>query len=214
MVKGQKVGVVNLAAWDGDGISSGLVGLAFPSLTSAYPGTNVSADNQTMNAVNPSIIDTIFEIQNLTASMFTLALSRDESNNSYGGVIAIGGVPSLADPSINASSSFVSTPIEILITQFIDPGTSEYQFYTINIIDIVYGDTNTVALPSTEFIVDSGTTLLYVTTSQAIDYNSQYDRPTSGYDETGVFFVSCTATTPPPFAVTIAGEAFPSIPST
>lgn len=36
-VKGQEVGVVNLVAWDGNGISSGLVGLAFPSLTSAYP---------------------------------------------------------------------------------------------------------------------------------------------------------------------------------
>ena len=159
--------------------------------------------------VYPSIIDTIFEIQNLTAPMFTLALSRDESNNSYGGVIAIGGVPSLTDPTINASSSFVSTPIEILITQFIDPGTPEYQFYTINITDIVYGDTTTVALPSAEFIVDSGTTLLYVNTSQAIDYNSQFDRPAYGYDETGVFFVNCTAT-PPPFAVAI----FPSIPST
>jgi hypothetical protein len=44
-----------------------------------------------MNTVYPSIIDTIFEIQNLTALIFTLALSRDESNNSYGGVIAIGG---------------------------------------------------------------------------------------------------------------------------
>jgi hypothetical protein len=112
-----------------------------------------------------------------------------------------------------ASSSFISTPIEILITQFIDPGTPEYQLYTINITNIVYSDTNTVALPSAEFIVDSGTTLLYVNTSQAIDYNSQFDRPTYGYDKTGVF-VNCTATTPPPFAVTIAGETFPSIPST
>jgi hypothetical protein len=145
--------------------------------------------------------------------MFTLALSRDESNDSYGGVIAIGGVPSFTDPTINASSSFVSTPIEILITQCIDPGTPEYQFYTINITDIVYGDNNTIALPSPEFSIDFGTTLLYINTSQAIDDNSQFDRPTCGYDETGVFFVNCTAATPP-FAVTIAGETFPSIPST
>jgi hypothetical protein len=62
LVKGQEVGVVNLAAWDGDGVSSGLVGLAFPSLTSACPSTSVSADNQAMHAVYPSIIDTILEI--------------------------------------------------------------------------------------------------------------------------------------------------------
>jgi hypothetical protein len=98
-----------------------------------------------------------------------------------------------------------------LITQFIDPGTPEYEFYTIKITDIVYGDTNTVALPGAEFIVDSGTTVLYVNTSQAIDHNSQFDPPAYGHDETGVLLVNCTAI-PPPFEVTIAGETFPTNP--
>ena len=156
----QEVGVVTLAAWDGDGVSSGLVGLAFQTLTSAYPGTNVSADNQTTNRIKyPSIIDTIFEIDNLTQPLFSLALSRDESNTSYGGELAIGGTPVLTDPTINASSIFASAAFEILTQQFIDPDTPEYQFYVINITDVAFGPetAGTTALPNAQFIVDSGT---------------------------------------------------------
>lgn len=110
-VSHQEVGVVTLAAWVGDGVSSGLVGLAFPTLTSAYPGTKVSADNQITNRIKyPSIIETILEIEKLTEPVFSLALSRDESNTSYGGEIAIGGIPYITDPKINASSTFASAP--------------------------------------------------------------------------------------------------------
>ena len=43
-VENQEVGIVNYAAWEGDGVSSGLIGLAFPSITSAFSGTNPSLD--------------------------------------------------------------------------------------------------------------------------------------------------------------------------
>ena len=155
----QEVGVVNLAAWSGDGVSSGLVGLAFPTLTSAYPGTNESADNQTTNRIKyPSIMETVFDIDNLTAPVFSLALSRDQSNTSYGGEIAIGGIPDITDPKINASSTFASTAFEILAQAFIDPNTPEYQFYVINVTDVVFGPETaaTTALPNAQFIVDSG----------------------------------------------------------
>ena len=43
-VDNQEVGVVQLAGWFGDGISTGLIGLAFPSITSAYAGNDPSTD--------------------------------------------------------------------------------------------------------------------------------------------------------------------------
>ena len=43
-VDNQEVGVVQLAGWSGDGISTGLIGLAFPSITSAYAGNNPATD--------------------------------------------------------------------------------------------------------------------------------------------------------------------------
>ena len=160
-VSHQEVGVVTLAAaaGNGDGVSSGVVGLAFSTLTSGYPGTNVSADNQTTNRIRyPSIIDTIFEIENLTEPVFSLALSRDESSTSYGGEIAIGGIPNITDPKINASSTFASAAFQILTHQFIDPNTPEIQFYVINVTDVTYGPepASTPALPNAQFIVDSG----------------------------------------------------------
>ena len=90
-----------------------------------------------------------------------LALSRDESNTSCGGEMAIGGIPDITDPKINASSTFASTAFEILTHQFIDPNTPEYQFYVINVIDVVFG-LGITALPNAQFIIDSGTSGIIV----------------------------------------------------
>ncbi len=40
----QEFGVVTAAAWNGDTISTGLMGLAFPTLTSVFNGTDPDAD--------------------------------------------------------------------------------------------------------------------------------------------------------------------------
>lgn len=40
----QEIGVVNKAAWEGDGVNTGLMGLASPNLTSAFEGTDPTAD--------------------------------------------------------------------------------------------------------------------------------------------------------------------------
>lgn len=45
----QEIGVVNAAAWEGDGISSGLLGLCFPNLTSVYKGDDGSDDGEANN---------------------------------------------------------------------------------------------------------------------------------------------------------------------
>ena len=53
-VENQEVGIVNYAAWEGDGVSSGLIGLAFPAITSAYSGITPSLDtNITQVPYNP-----------------------------------------------------------------------------------------------------------------------------------------------------------------
>lgn len=44
--KKQTMGLVNFAAWNGDGINSGLLGLAYPSLTSVYNGSDPNADSR------------------------------------------------------------------------------------------------------------------------------------------------------------------------
>lgn len=51
-VKQQEIGVVNKAAWDGDGFNSGLIGFASPNLTFVFNGTNPD-DDDTQIPYNP-----------------------------------------------------------------------------------------------------------------------------------------------------------------
>ena len=100
----QTVALVELAYWFGDDITAGLMGLAYPALTSEFPGTNVSADDYNKTILYNPIITTLWK-EHKMAPVFSLALER-ESNK---GLIALGGLP----PVIPASA-FYSTPIVIV----------------------------------------------------------------------------------------------------
>ncbi|KAK5089336.1 hypothetical protein LTR70_007133 [Exophiala xenobiotica] len=138
-VSSQQVSLPNLAAWQGDGVTSGIIGLAYPALTAAYPGTNPHLDRycrpggQLQNCnqiVYSSLINTMFFEQKLTAPIFALALSRDESNSGNGGYLSIGGIPDLNTVGVK-SPEFASTPIRIL------PQDDQFRYYLINIDGLV-----------------------------------------------------------------------------
>lgn len=221
-VPNQTIGLATIAGWEGDGISSGLVGLAFPILTSAFAGTNYSADNFTTLGDAPgdhepysSVINTIFFVDNLTTPEFSMALSRDVSNTSYGGVLAIGGYPDPSAPTINATGEFASTPIDFLYVNPDSPLLLEnpdtFTFYTIHPDGLVWesasgvvgGDTNS----SRQYVVDSGTTLLYIPGPDAGEVNSLFFPPAQYDPDYGVYVVDCDALAPA-FGVTISGETF------
>lgn len=46
-VPGQEIGLVTKAAWNGDSVNTGLMGLAFPNLTSSFNGTDPDKDSIT-----------------------------------------------------------------------------------------------------------------------------------------------------------------------
>jgi hypothetical protein len=53
----QEIAAVDFAAWYGDGYTSGLVGLAYPDITSAYIGTDPHNDSSKNSIpVSPSLI--------------------------------------------------------------------------------------------------------------------------------------------------------------
>ncbi|OQV05013.1 hypothetical protein CLAIMM_09817 [Cladophialophora immunda] len=205
-IKNQEVALPLLAAWSGDGISSGLVGLAYSSITNAFPGTNSSNDEITGNITGnnmpySSILNTIF-IDQLSRPMFSLALSRSSRNTSPGGMLAIGGIPHPHDPIINATGSFTVKPIEPSKPQLIDPTHPELQFYTITIDTLVYDGVN---VTSHQYIVDSGTTLMYVPTQDSKVINGLFDPPARV--EEGLYLVNCNATAPD-MGIRIGGTLF------
>ncbi|KAF2009435.1 acid protease [Aaosphaeria arxii CBS 175.79] len=104
----QTIGVVERGWWIGDGLSSGLMGLAYPTLASGVNDLNYT-----------SIAFTLFE-DGTVPSIFSLALSRPSVDNPVaGGLLAIGGIPD-----IPLDGDFVSVPIQPIISD-------QYAFYSV-----------------------------------------------------------------------------------
>ncbi|KAI9815717.1 MAG: hypothetical protein M1827_002113 [Pycnora praestabilis] len=197
----QEVAAVNFAAWEGDGISSGLVGMAFPAITSAYAGPeqDASADTQSLE-YNP--IFTSMYTENLVAPLFTLALSRDAT----GGVLAIGGLPD-----VFYYPEFANTSIEIFSMIDVPNNTTQYTFYAITPAGLTFTPAYTQysVEHATDFeaIVDSGTTLIYLPTFLADEINAFFDPPAFFNETAGAYTVACGAAVPL-FGVQIDSQTF------
>lgn len=191
----QEVALITKAAWTGDGTTSGLLGLAYPSITSASYRKNHS------QAVYNPVFTTMVEDKIVSDAVFTLALDRvprDTSPSAPAGVMAFGGLVS----SSYYQSNFTTVSIEE------SPGTG-LSFYTIT-HEFLYGLKNgTVVSGGTyQSIVDSGTAPNFIPTAAAKDLNEQFSPP-AVYNETlGYWTVDCNATAPYA-AYNIGGKVMP-----
>lgn len=222
----QEFGMVDYAAWNGDGISSGLVGFAYRTLTSMYIGDDPSKAKPG-TAVN---YDTLFDSMwrdNLIDPVFSMALARDPMLTGEGGLMALGGIPD-----IPIGPTWISVPI-IPVELNTVTGELEYQFYTI-LVDgwalstdagaqfdtIPNAKLNTRKTPlkgprdpknanstAVNAIVDSGTTLIYVSDDLAGQTARAFDPPGWKNDDSGFFEVDCNSK-PPDFGVSINGKIF------
>lgn len=220
-VEKQEVGIVNSAAWNGDGTSSGLIGLAYPGLTSIHSGNQSTADNRTNQVQYNPIFTNMYE-DGQVESLFTLVIERGNKTST----LALGGLPP-AQPGWE-NLEFTSTPIEItMLTPASNPlFAHEPSYYTIqpdaftyknassasstgNYTSSNHNSSSSVTSVNATFpvIVDSGTTLIYVPTALANTINSAFDPPSIYSPEDGVDIVLCNATAPD-FGVTIGGTTF------
>lgn len=208
----QQFGLVDVAAWFGDTVSSGLIGFAYSSLTSAYNGTNGAADTRGSQVLyNPLFVNMYTNLG--VPPIFSMAIDRDPNN---GGVMALGGIPNI--PHVPA---FTSTPIQSL-GAYGSSGQLLYEYYTITI-----GGFATSGTPSTQFnpyrttnpkkkplydlsisaIVDSGTSLLYAPNDVANAAASGFSPPGIYDQNSATYYVNCTAT-PPTFGVAVGTKIF------
>lgn len=217
----QTVGLVDYACWYGDEISSGLIGLAFPSLTSAYEGDSVSGD-----AVPYSPIFTTMHTENHVPPLFSLALTRAESitERTAGGWLSFGGLP----PQVGYKAPFAAAKLEMLAVHSTDwSAPPEYQFYTINIDGYAYLGSKAIPIDPERFsnkpppvrnttgimdarkhvIIDSGTTLIYAPSDVADAVNALFEPPAQKMMLGGLYKVPCNAR-PPKFGVYISGKIF------
>ncbi len=215
-VQKQQVAVVNDAAYIADGVSSGLIGFAFPDETSAYAGTIPAMDTKGI-AYNP-ILTTLFS-KGYVAPLFSLALERSSETSGFaaGGLLAIGGLPP-----VRFSPTFASAPFQLVaVNELNHPGAAkpQYQFYTVIINGFTYRRSqepswthpNPFDPPTnksrTPVLIDSGTSLILLPTAFAIAVNALFDPPALYYANAGAFYTNCLAKAPE-FGVQIGEQTF------
>lgn len=210
-VSNQTIGVVSVASWNGDGTSSGLVGLAYPALTSAFNGTNVTADSRSSQIEYSPLFTSMYE-QGHVESLFTLTLERGNGNST----LAIGGLPP-AQPGFE-NLSFTTVDIEVMqLNPFLNPEfKTQASYYTITPQGFEYRNasetngvlTTRVTLNTTyPTIVDSGTSLIYLPAAQVQYINAAFSVASTYDEDSGYDVVPCNATAPE-FGVNIGGTTF------
>lgn len=207
----QEIGSATYASLGGNsaGNISGIVGLAFPNGTNAYPGTDPTKDTLCAYTTDSTscgpipyspFLTTVF-MSNLSAPIFSFALSR---STNHGGTMAIGGIPHPHKPDINAtisgSSLTATTPIEPFgnSTGLLIYATTASGFHYPNSVP---------GAGQGQYIIDTGTYPNILPRSEADKVNALFAPPATFNSTGGYYIVLCNAT-PPPFGVEFDGTVF------
>ncbi|KAF6839200.1 aspartic-type [Colletotrichum plurivorum] len=193
-VQQQQVGLANQTYWYGNNHTNGILGLAYPSLTSAFTGD--ANESRPAFQVPYQPFFTSLVQQGLSADSFSVALVRNSS-----GVIAWGGRTGL---DITGPTAYTD-----LIVATINPTRPEsswqYSYYTILVDGISWGSTtDTKKYP---YIVDTGTTLMYVPPPTAEAIANAFTPSAIYMFQYGSYFAPCDAIAPK-VAVIIEGVSF------
>nr|POE72328.1 putative aspartic-type endopeptidase [Quercus suber] len=210
----QEVALADYAYWNGDGVSSGVMGFAYPTLTSAYEGTDPSKDRQ--NVTGLPYTNWIFNAiaQQLIDPVFSVAMSRGHDSGPSG-LLALGGLPD-----VPYKDDWASAPLQILELTHLASEAKNFSYYTIIPDGFVLrsnaNSTSGISAPPpvnanmpTDFpvIIDSGTTLIYLPVALAEAVNNAFNPPATYIEGEGIFEAQCDAI-PPYLAVVIDGKTF------
>lgn len=139
---------------------------------------------------------------------FTFAVSRDESNTGNGGLFVIGTLPELIDPVVNVTSEAVWATAPFETVESLSP--DDFSFYAITVDSLLYGSGSEKETSRTayQYIVDTGSTQLYLPHEDAVAINALFDPPGSNQSEFNSWIVDCSATAPD-LTFFIGGHPFP-----
>lgn len=204
----QEIGVADRITDPGDGIDSGTLGLGYPALTSAHPGTNYPNESISYfqnRVIYDPLLYNIYK-QGLVKPYFSLAIDRTPVNVSKGngGSLALGCLPPVPH-----NPDFAIAPVEILsvIPDFFTNDKPQKSYWALSIKSASYGasfkplNKNTTSFQS---IVDCGNFFNYLPSSLAASLNSLFQPPATpnlNFEVNGQFDVPCAAT-PPSFGLT------------
>ncbi|KAM7189416.1 Aspartic peptidase domain containing protein [Naviculisporaceae sp. PSN 640] len=193
--------LANRTYWFGNNFTTGLMGLAYPSITNAYLGSVEDGDpNAPSNQVQYSPLFNSMISQGLVpAPLFSMAIDRNAST----GLIAFGGIA----PVTGLDTSRTAT-VDLVVASLVERAVTAYQysFYTIIVDGWQFGQTtNMIKYP---YIIDSGTTLCYLPPDLAEAVASAYTPKAVYLPNYGAYFTNCNAIVPTVLAVILNGVKF------
>ncbi|KAL2880153.1 hypothetical protein SGCOL_004538 [Colletotrichum sp. CLE4] len=194
IVKQQQVGLANKTYWMGNNYTNGVLGLAYPSITSAFTG-DMNEDRPAFQVPYSPFFTSMVQ-QGLSSDAFSVSLVRNSS-----GVIGWGGRTGLPITGPTAYTDLIITSIN---SQRPD-GSWQYSYYTILVDGLRWGSTSdTKKYP---YIVDTGTTLMYVPPPTAEAIARSFSPSAIYLFQYGGYFAPCDAIAPK-VAVVIEGASF------
>ncbi|KAJ7780230.1 acid protease [Mycena maculata] len=207
----QEIGTPDLAAWNGDGVNSGLLGLAYSGLTSVFNTTDPTKASNANHIPYDPFFFTAVKQGVVTNPFFSIALDRPASltvNVTVDpnlGYVAFGGMPPVA-----LDKTAVTVPIQGYSATTGDPSTTNavYFYYTLDVAGYVFSGSTSVETANNNTILDTGTTLNYFPTKVAKAYNAGFVPKAKYNEDEGLYYVDCDAT-PPAFSVNLGGKLFP-----
>ncbi|KAK8862209.1 acid protease [Apiospora arundinis] len=196
-VPNQEVAIASQGAWHGDNVTSGMLGMAYPSLTSAYKGNDLN-DTSDENVSEYSPLFTSMVTDGFIEPRWSMAISRNSSD----GVFSLGHLT----PPVNLTFSY-SVSVNLLIANLADKAITAYQpSYYAAVCDGFF--VGTIDFQDRyPLVFDSATSLTYLPPDVAEIANSKFEPPATYFWQYGTYFVPCDAI-PPQFAVMFGGSAF------
>ncbi|KAL4739958.1 aspartic peptidase domain-containing protein [Aspergillus similis] len=197
----------------GDGVNSGLLGLGYPSLTSAHP-SNVT-DNTTYwfnRLPYKPILYEMYDQGLIREPYFAHVLARSALNESgpvFGGYLSLGELPPVAH-----SDSWAIAPVEIMNNIPLNfTSNRRTRSYWATTLSATLGS-NTAATNSAsvtapfQAFFDSGNPLSYIPSQIADPLNNLFSPP-GVYNKTlQAYVVDCDAKAPSSFSLEIDGQTF------
>jgi hypothetical protein len=206
-VTSQEIALVTTAAWPGDLVSSGILGLSLPHITSVYNGTDPDNDTSAnLDPYNPFFFTAVQEgvVKN---PYFSVALDRGslskEANSTIDphlGYLSFGGIAPVA-----VTDKTVTVPVE----PFAILGTTSPELieYFVNVTSYNFKNASQLTGSGKQVFFDTGSPQSYLPSDIVNGYAAEIDPPAQwDYDEGG-YVVDCNATAPA-FSVTIGGVDF------
>lgn len=213
----QVIGVVNKASNAGDGFNSGLMGLAFPAITSAHPGTLVDNSTFLYNRVPYDPLGFHMANCGLIKPFFSLGIERTAFDDATGpgGYLGLGEIVP-----VSHKTDWTRTPVVPLPQIPVAVAGNKTAYWALQVKSVTYGpggcssgdiqsrsalDTNSTSFNA---ILDNGNPTTFLPSAVAEAINTHFSPPAEQTADSGYqWTVDCNATAPS-FGVEIGTQIF------